>query len=141
MYNKILVAIDLGDSSEQIINRAKELASKFGAKIHLLHVIEYMPIEPMGDALLPAMDIEKDMVERAERNLEDIAKKHQLSDAPRTVEVGSTKGEIVRIAEEHSCGLVVLGARERHGLSILVNDTEDTVLHKAKCDVLAVRIP
>ena len=36
--------------------------------------------------------------------------------------------------------LIVIGARERHGLSILVNLTEDTVLHAAPCDVLAVRL-
>ena len=36
--------------------------------------------------------------------------------------------------------LIVLGSRERHGLSILVNFTEDTVLHEAPCDVLAVRV-
>ena len=36
--------------------------------------------------------------------------------------------------------IVVLGSRERHGLSILVNFTEDTVLHAAPCDVLAVRV-
>ena len=36
--------------------------------------------------------------------------------------------------------LIVLGCRERHGLSILVNRTEDTVLHGAPCDVLAVRV-
>jgi universal stress protein A len=36
--------------------------------------------------------------------------------------------------------LIVLGSRERHGLSILVNLTEDTVLHGAPCDVLAVRV-
>ena len=36
--------------------------------------------------------------------------------------------------------LIVIGSRERHGMSILVNLTEDTVLHGAPCDVLAVRI-
>jgi universal stress protein A len=46
----------------------------------------------------------------------------------------------VRIAREHTVDLIVLGSRERHGLSILVNFTEDTVLHAAPCDVLAVRV-
>jgi hypothetical protein len=32
----------------------------------------------------------------------------------------------------------VLGSRERHGLAILLNFTEDTILHAAPCDVLAV---
>ena len=35
---------------------------------------------------------------------------------------------------------IVIGSHERHGLSILVNLTEDTVLHAAPCDVLAVRL-
>ena len=50
------------------------------------------------------------------------------------------KSEIVRIARERHTDLIVMGSRERHGLSILVNFTEDTVLHAAPCDVLAVRV-
>ena len=38
-------------------------------------------------------------------------------------------------------GDIVIGSRERHGVSILFNFTEDTVLHAAPCDVLAVRFP
>ena len=43
-------------------------------------------------------------------------------------------------ARAQNSDLIVLGCRERHGLSILVNRTEDTVLHGAPCDVLAVRV-
>ena len=50
------------------------------------------------------------------------------------------KSEILRIAREAAVDLIVLGSRERHGISILVNLTEDTVLHAARCDVLAVRV-
>jgi universal stress protein A len=46
----------------------------------------------------------------------------------------------VRAAQEQQADLIVLGSRERRGPSILVNFTEDTVLHAAPCDVLAVRI-
>jgi universal stress protein A len=56
------------------------------------------------------------------------------------VEVGNVKAEIVRVARAMACDLIMLGARERHGLSILVNLTEDAVLHAAPCDVLAVRV-
>ena len=55
------------------------------------------------------------------------------------VESGNVKSEIVRVAREHKADLIILGSRERHGLSILVNLTEDTVLHAAPCDVLAMR--
>jgi universal stress protein A len=140
MYKKILVAIDLTENSGQVIQRAREIADKFKAEIRLLHVVEYVPIEPMGEALMPAMDIERDLVANAERNLEKIAVGSELALSERSVETGSIKGEIVRVADENSCDLIVLGSRERHGLAILINTTEDTVLHSAKCDVLAVRL-
>lgn len=141
MYKQILVAIDLSENSELIIQRASALAEKFGAQVRLLHVVEYVPVEPMGEALMPAMEIERDLVANATRNLEKIATRTGLADAPRSVEAGSIKSEIVRIAAEKSADLIVLGSRERHGLAILVNATEDTVLHSAGCDVLAVRLP
>jgi universal stress protein A len=50
------------------------------------------------------------------------------------------KSEILRVARERHADLIVIGSRERHGMSILVNFTEDTVLHGAPCDVLAVRV-
>ncbi len=46
----------------------------------------------------------------------------------------------MRVAQERGADLIVIGSRERHGVSILFNFTEDTVLHAAPCDVLAVRL-
>ena len=45
----------------------------------------------------------------------------------------------MRVARERQADLIILGSRERHGLSILLNFTEDSVLHAAPCDVLAMR--
>jgi universal stress protein A len=56
------------------------------------------------------------------------------------VESGNTKAEILRVAEQENADLIVLGSRERHGLAFMVNFTEDTVLHAAHCDMLAVRL-
>ena len=56
------------------------------------------------------------------------------------VATGNVKAEILRQARDVGADLIVLGCRERHGLSILVNLTEDTVLHGAPCDVLAMRV-
>jgi universal stress protein A len=63
-----------------------------------------------------------------------------LSNATLKVEAGNKKNEILRVAKEEAVDLIVLGSRVRHGLGILVNFTEDTVLHAAHCDVLAVRL-
>jgi universal stress protein A len=47
---------------------------------------------------------------------------------------------MLRNRERMAALLLVLGSRERHGLSILLHRTEDSVLHGAPCDVLAVRV-
>jgi universal stress protein A len=57
------------------------------------------------------------------------------------VEKGTIKSEVVRVAEETGADLIVLGSKERHGIAVMLNLTEDTILHAAPCDVLAVRIP
>ena len=138
-YRKILVCLDLTEESEKIAERAKALAATFGAELTLLHVVEYVPVEPMGEALLPAVQIEGELVERATKRIAEVAAQCGLGDAERIVRAGNIKSEVVRIAQEASIDLIVLGSRERHGVSILFNQTEDTVLHAAPCDVLAVR--
>lgn len=140
MYRHILAAVDLTETSDRVIGRARELADALGARLSLVHVVEYVPVEPMGEALMPAMDIEADLVAGAERNLESLAARHGLSQAPRSVQAGSVKAELLRLAIEQEIDLVVLGSPERHGLATLFNATEDTVLHAAPCDVLAVRL-
>jgi universal stress protein A len=139
-YRKILLVVDLSEDSEIIGEQAKSIAARFGTEITLLHVVEYVPVEPMGEALLPTIQIETELVERARVRLQELATKLGLGDRPRLVETGGIKAEIIRTAQRLGSDLIVLGSRERHGLAILLNFTEDAVLHAAPCDVLAVRL-
>jgi universal stress protein A len=140
-YRKILLCLDLTDDSEKIAERARALAAAFGAELTLLHVVEYVPVEPMGEALLPAVQIEGELVERARVRIAELAARVGLDHCERLVNTGNIKTEVVRIAQTRGIDLIVIGSRERHGVSILFNFTEDTVLHAAPCDVLAVRLP
>ncbi len=140
IYRRILLVVDLGEHSEQIGARARDIASLLGADLSMLHVVEYVPVEPMGETLLPAIQIEEELMQRAKIRLADLAEKLGIGSARRDVAAGNIKAEIVRAAQEQKVDLVVLGCRERRGPSILVNLTEDTVLHAAPCDVLAVRL-
>jgi len=140
VYRRILVVVDLTESSLVIGRRAQALATTFGAEIELLHVVEFVPVEPMGETLMPSVQIEDELIARARQRLATLATELGIASAAAFVEAGNVKSEIVRVAREHNADLIVLGSRERHGLSILVNFTEDTVLHAAPCDVLAVRV-
>ena len=140
-YRRILLVVDLSEDSLQIRRGAhRDLAATLGAGLELLHVVEFMPVEPMGETLMPAVRIENELLVRARQRLAALASEIGLPDALHRVESGNVKAEVVRVARERQVDLIVLGSRERHGLSILVNFTADTVLHAAPCDVLAMRV-
>ena len=139
-YRKILLVVDLGEKSDQVGARARDVAALSGGELSVLHVVEYVPVEPMGETLLPAVQIEEELIQRATARLGEFVERLGIDSARRQVAAGNVKAEIVRAAQEQQADLIVLGCRERRGASILVNLTEDTVLHAAPCDVLAVRL-
>lgn len=139
-YRRILLVVDLTEHSAAVGRRAWAIATGLGASVELLHVVEFVPVEPMGETLMPAVQIEEELLTRAQERLRALAVELGMPNAICRVEAGNVKSEIVRVAREINADLIVLGSRERHGLSILVNLTEDTVLHAAPCDVLAVRV-
>jgi universal stress protein A len=135
-----LLAIELSEDSLPVVRHAKALAAAFGAELELLHVVEFVPVEPMGETLMPAVQIEEELLARARTHLASLAAEAGIAEDRCRVEAGNVKGEIVRLARERQVDLIVLSSRERHGPSIFLNLTEDTVLHAAPCDVLAVRV-
>jgi universal stress protein A len=139
-YRRILAAIDLTEDSRAVAGRALEFAHAGDGVLQLLHVVEFMPIEPMSDSLVPVIQIDDQIMSRAKTQIQALARELGLAASAVHVEAGSAKGEILRYAREQKSDLIVLGCRERHGLSILIHRTEDSVLHGAPCDVLAVRV-
>jgi universal stress protein A len=139
-YKKLLVLLDLSEDSEQVAMAGRDMARHSNADMVVLHVVEFVPLEPVGESLIPTAQVEDDLAGLARNKLNGLIQRLGLASASARVEVGNTKMEILRVAEEEKADLIVLGSRERHGLAILVNFTEDTVLHAAHCDVLAVRL-
>jgi universal stress protein A len=139
-YQKLLVLVDLSEGSEQVAIAARDLAAQSNAALLLLHVVEFTPVEPLGESMVMTAQVEDELVKRSRERLSELIQRLGLARAAGRVEAGNTKAEILRVAAEEQPDLIVLGSRERHGLAILVNFTEDTVLHAARCDVLAVRL-
>jgi len=139
-YQHILLAVDLSDGSRDVGLRARDMAARYSARMSVMHVVEYLPVEPMGEALLPAINMEDELVKTARRRLDNLVEELGVDLVQHQVVVGNIKAEIVNYARENAVDLIVLGSHERHGLSVLVNLAEDTVLHASPCDVLAVRI-
>ena len=139
-YKKLLVLLDLSEDSEQVAIAGRDMAAHSNASMIVLHVVEFVPVEPLGESLMPTAQIEDELINRSRERLGALITRLGLTNATGRVEAGNTKSEILRVAEEEQVDLIVLGSHERHGLAIMVNFTEDTVLHAAHCDVLAVRL-
>ena len=139
-YKKLLVLLDLSEDSEQVAIAGRDMAAHSNASMVVLHVVEFVPVEPLGESLMPTVQIEEELINGSRAKLNEFIARLGLTKATGRVEAGNTKSEILRVAEEEQVDLIVLGSHERHGLAIMVNFTEDTVLHAAHCDVLAVRL-
>lgn len=136
-YQQLLIAVDLSDDSPRVVVRGLEMASS--AKATLLHVVEFIPVDPAGEALLPTpVNLESEVVSGARSRLDALAARFPQVES--RLEVGIIKVEILRIAAELKADLLVLGSHERHGLALLLGSTEKAILHKAQCDVLAVHL-
>ena len=141
MYKKILVALDFSPESESVGRRAVELAKNCGAELSLIHVVEYLPMD-LGDGMMPVepMGFDEELENQSKERMAELAARLGIETAPRRLEVGATRGEVIRAAEEEGCDLIVVGSHERHGLALLLGSTANAILHHAPCDVLAVRI-
>lgn len=140
-YQHVLAPLDLKENSERVLRAAIAVAKRNHARLSILHVVEYAPIDPGGDIMLPTpLDITDRLAERAEADLASLCERCGANGATRKVVVGSIKGEILQAASNEKADLVVIGNHERHGLAILLNHTEDTLLHEAPCDILAIRL-
>ena len=140
-YSHILLATDFAPENRPVGTRAVELAQRYGARLSLLHVVDYVPLDLSNDMMLAEpIDVDGKLIEEARENLARLAKELGVDDARCEVTLGSTGAEIRRHAEELDADLIVVGSHGRHGLALLLGSTANAVLHGAKCDVLAVRV-
>jgi universal stress protein A len=85
-------------------------------------------------------EMEKTIVERAVKYLQELANDMGITDALQTVEIGSVKHEILNFAQKQGCDLIVIGTHGRHGVATLLGSTANAVLHGTTCDVMCIRV-
>ncbi|MCW8891093.1 MAG: universal stress protein [Sedimenticola sp.] len=140
-YQHILVAVDFSKEFEAVLAKAVEQQKLMSARMTLVHVVEYTGAMYTGEIPLPEdLDLDQRLAKQAETKLQAMIHDHNLKNTSLLVEIGTPKREIVRVAEEQSADLIILGSHGRHGLQLLLGSTANGVLHLAKCDVLAIRV-
>jgi nucleotide-binding universal stress UspA family protein len=141
----VLVATDFGQAADAALRSGRELAGRFGATLHALHVVENFYVTTFGAetyaALVPEMQHELEI--SARRRLDQAL---GGSGGPPTKPVVMTSGApayaIVDYASEHDIDLIVMGTRGRSGLAhLMMGSVAEKVVRLAPCPVLTIRHP
>lgn len=138
-YKNILVAVDLSDESNQVLDRASALANTQG-NIHLIHVLEPLALAYGADALININEVQDQLDAQAREKISALAHKHNIPISACQILLGNAATELHEFAEKECIDLIITGSHGRSGLALLLGSTANALLHGAQCDVLAVKI-
>jgi nucleotide-binding universal stress UspA family protein len=142
LIQHILVAHDLTESSDPVLQYALRLASSYAAvRVTVFHAYE-VPSMGAPEVLVLATDWVPQVERRAREEVDRIvARVSQGSMAVAgVVHDGRPSREIDRYAREHDVDLIVMGTHSRRGLPhALLGSIAEKVVRTAPCPVLVVR--
>jgi nucleotide-binding universal stress UspA family protein len=128
MFRHILVPTDFSETSDAALDYGLELAARFNAQLHLLHVIDAPAVLPAG--LFD--DVKAKLARRAARG--------QRCAVTTEVITGTSARTIVCYARARSMDLIVMGTHGRSGMAhLLMGSVAEKVVRDAPCPVLTVR--
>jgi len=142
----ILVATDFSEPSDAAVTYGRELATRFGATLHVLHAAENL-IGRFGAETYSATapDLQDRLEADARRRLNELlidSDNSGPSSIPVLLTASSPALAIVDYAKEKSIDLIVVGTHGRGGLAhLVVGSVAERVVRLAPCPVLTVRHP
>jgi len=143
----ILVPTDFGEPADAALTYGRELAGRFGATLHVLHIAENIYVTTFGAETYAAVapDLQRDLEEAARARVDEL-----LIDSdgtgPHTKPVVMTAASpafaIIDYAKDNAIDLIVMGTHGRGALAhMLMGSVAERVVRLASCPVLTVRHP
>ena len=142
---ELLVAIDLSDSTESVIENAKRIAKSSDSSIWLIHVAAPEPDfvgyvnynvgpETERDAVSKGLHAEHKILQQHAEELRE-----EGVDCVALLVQGATVDTILQEAEKLSVEMIVLGTHGKSAaMRMLVGSTSEGVLHRSSIPVLIV---
>ena len=139
---KLLVAVDLSESTQQLVTTAEEIAKALSAKVWILH-----NAEPEPDVLEFKADPQTARECRAEkfrgehRQIQEIADRLRQEglDATALLVHGATVEAILKEASDLDVDMIVVGSHGRGAMyQLLVGSVSEGVLRHSRCPILVV---
>jgi nucleotide-binding universal stress UspA family protein len=134
----ILYPTDFSERSRSAFQLACALARDHGARLILLHVAGPAVLYGEGLTVLPTESYHEQLRER----LQGLQAQAPKGVVELRVCEGDAAGEILRVADETKCDLIVMGTHGWTGLGrLLMGSVAEKVVRKAPCPVLTLRTP
>jgi len=142
---KILFTTDFSEGTSHALSYALDIANKYGAKLHIFHVVYNSFIYPGLHIPHGSFDIvKKEMEEAANKALRKICASagESCKDIESSVAHGVPYEEILKYAKEHNFDMIIIGTHGRKGLDrALLGSTAERVVRNSHCPVFVVRMP
>jgi nucleotide-binding universal stress UspA family protein len=140
----VLVPTDFSDASESALRYGKAMAEKFGATLHVVHVMEDLLAHAWAaEVYVSSMPQLRDEIEKESRLrlgalLTDGERKAFRAET--ALLAGNPFLEIIRYAKTHGVDLIVMGTHGRGPIAhMLLGSVAEKVVRKSPCPVLTVR--
>ena len=141
---KILCPTDLGDECRPALAMACEWVKRFGAELHLLHVVADLsnPYPYLGPPFNEAMSWETMIRQKARDALNawPLPEGFATLKVVRELRSDSPVAHIVEYSQATGIDLIVMGTHGRSGIShLLLGSVAEHIVRRAPCSVLTVR--
>lgn len=146
MFARILVPTDFSEPSDAALDYAKSIAARFGASLHLVHVMEdpvvtgvfgaptYVPESPGASAAIRA-----DAEFRLDQRVNEVTRAGLCVTSEMLF--GPNAPTIVNRARELAIDLIVMGTHGRTGVAhAIMGSVAERVVRFASCPVLTVHV-
>jgi nucleotide-binding universal stress UspA family protein len=141
---KLIVSpIDFSSPSDDALKTARDLASRFGSELLLVHVVPAIPKLPSATTIFHEAEYEQELRARAVERLEQMVQELAAQGVKARFEVGTANDvsmEILRTSELNQGDLIVIAT---HGMSgwrkLAFGSVTEKVVRLAECPVLVLR--
>jgi nucleotide-binding universal stress UspA family protein len=146
MISNILIPVDGSDHSRKALELGCDMAKKYGAAVHLMHITE-SPIRDqtlvLGGAAVTFSASPQDLKRAGSKVLEyarEYAQNHGVKEVTTEVTGGSPAHRIVESAKDIHADMIVMGTRGLSDLAgLLVGSVSHKVTNMATCTCITVR--
>jgi len=147
-YKNILYCTDFSTSARAALPYAIDLAKKYGAALHLLHVYQdaghIAEFELSSGTKSDYIRVAHLMGTEMEKRLEDLCQEiaMELGSCERKMVRGKAHIEIIRYAKETNIDLIVMASHGLSGLEhVIFGSTAERVLGESPCNVFIIKRP